>query len=75
MNLTDAGMAIDVKYGQEQNARSPSIETLETRSKVTLESAPHLAKQSVAIVWTDDGMQIEISEPHFAKAESFNTWT
>jgi hypothetical protein len=57
--VTDGGIHIDLRDAHPRKAAFPRIETLLTRSNVTLERVWHSAKQELQIFSIDEGIQID----------------
>jgi hypothetical protein len=68
MVSTEDGKEIDER-GKRANAEDPISESREPDAKVTVEREEQLAKQSVEICSTDEGMQIDESDQHLRNTQ------
>jgi hypothetical protein len=69
MLSTDEGIQIDESDKQYPNAYFSMSESLESRSKLTVERVPHPVKQYSQITSTDEGIQIDESDEQSSNAD------
>jgi hypothetical protein len=63
-----SGRQIDFSDKQSVNAKSPSFETREPLSNITLERFAHPQKQWLGMISIDEGMQMDCSDKQSQKA-------